>query len=118
VNRVLICAGLTVVTLTTACTRPTHDQATLDSIKTEFLALMQTHPARTHHALPKGEWPHVIASLHPTFVSVDEQGVDVVMKPALDGGYGYYVPKNGRSVPRPPEMYSQLDEGIYWYRPH
>jgi hypothetical protein len=109
---------LAVAALTTGCTRPTHDHATLAAIKAESLVLMQAHPTEIDHLLPKGDWPHVIASLQPKSVSVDQQGVNIVVKPAMDGGYGYYVLKKGRELPGPPDMYSKLDEGIYWYRPH
>jgi hypothetical protein len=118
VHRAVIIVGLTVAALITGCTQPTHDHATLAAIKAESLALMQAHPAKMDHPLPKGEWPPFIASLEPTFVSVDQAGVNIMVKPDFDGGYGYYVLKKGQGLPGPPEMYSRLDEGIYWYRPY
>jgi hypothetical protein len=110
-------AGLTVAALLVACTRPTHDHAVLAAIKAESQALMRVHPAEKNDPLPKGEWPHAIASLQPAFVSVDQQGVNIMVKPYFDGGYGYYVLKHGQELPGPPGRYSKLDEGIYWYRP-
>lgn len=103
--------------LTSGCTWPTRDHSTLTAIKAESLALMRAHPGM-NRPIPQHDWPRAIANLQPTFVSVDEQGVDIMMKPAMDGGYGYYVPKNAREVPDPPERYSKLDEGVYWYRPY
>lgn len=79
---------------------------------------MRAHPTEMAHPLPKGEWPNVIRTLQPTFVSVDQEGVDIMVKPYFDGGYGYYVLKVGQELPGPPERYSKLDDGIYWYRPY
>jgi hypothetical protein len=100
------------------CTRPTHDYATLAAIKTESLALMRAHPTKMDHPLPKGDWPRVIASLRPEFVRVDQEGVDIMVKPDFDGGYGYYVLRKGQELPGPAQMYSKLGEGIYWHRPY
>jgi hypothetical protein len=113
---VLIFAGLAVAALPSGCTRPTHDRATLAAIRTESLTLMQAHPTNMNNLLPKEDWPRVIASLQPTFVDVGQEGVDIIMKPGFDGGYGYFVPKIGQELPGPPKGYSKLDNGIYWYR--
>jgi len=118
VRRSLIFVSLTVAAFITGCTRPTHDHATLAAIKTESAAIMRVHPTKMGHPLPQAEWPHVIASLKPAFVSVDQEGVDIMVKPDFDGGYGYYVLKKGNELPGPPKRYSELDEGIYWYRPY
>ena len=87
-------------------------------IKTESQALMRAHPTKMDDPLPKGEWPHAIARLRPEFVSVDDEGVDIMVKPYFDGGYGYYVLKPGHQLPGPPERYSKLENSIYWYRPY
>ena len=79
---------------------------------------MRAHPTKMGAPIPKAEWPHVIASLGPKFVTVDQSGVDIVVKPYFDGGYGYYVLKQGHELPRPIGRYSKLGEGIYWYHPY
>jgi hypothetical protein len=60
----------------------------------------------------------MIASLQPTFVSVDQEGVDIMVTPDMDGGYGYYVLRRGQQLPGPPERYSKLENDVYWYRPY
>jgi len=95
-----------------------RDPATLAAIKSESAALMRSHPTGMDDPLPKSDWPPVIASFQPTFVGVDQEGVDILVKPDFDGGYGYYVLKKGHELPGPPERYTKLDDGIYWYRPY
>ena len=102
----------------TGCSRPTRDHAILAAVKTESLALMRSHPSKVDHPLSKRDWPSQIARLQPTLVSVDQDSVNIMVKPYFDGGYGYYVIKTGRALPGPPERYSKLDDGIYWYRPY
>jgi hypothetical protein len=114
----LIFVSMIVAALTTGCTRPTHDRPTLAAIKTESAALMRAHPTKLDHPLPPTEWPHVIASLQPTFVTIDQEGVDILVKPDFDGGFGYYVLKKGQPLPGPPKRYSKLGDGIYWYHPY
>ena len=98
--------ALASLALFAGCTRPTHDRATLSAIKAESRALMQAHPNGTPGPLPKGQWPGAIASLQPAFVTVDQKGVDIMVKPDFDGGYRYYVPKQREQLPGPVERYS------------
>ena len=88
------------------------------AIKTESEALMRAHSTKIDAPIPKAEWPHVIASLRPESVSVDQEGVDIMVRPYFDGSYGYYVLKQGQELPGPIERYSKLGEGIYWYHPY
>jgi hypothetical protein len=60
----------------------------------------------------------MIASIQPTAVSIDQEGVEIIVKPDFDGGYGYYVLRQDQKLPGPPERYSKLDEGIFWFRPY
>jgi hypothetical protein len=110
-----ICAALT---LLAACARPTHDRTRLEAIEAESLALMRSWPTRTYADVPKGRWPNAIARLHPEFVIVSPQGVDIVIKPYFDGGWGYFVPPAGQAPPGPAGRYSALGQGVYWYRPY
>lgn len=87
------------------------------AIKAESEAMMRTHSTKALK-IPRKELPPVITGLRPVFVTVSPEGIDIVVKPYFDGGYGYYVPKDGRGPPEPVKRYSKLDDGIYWYHPY
>jgi len=113
------------LTLLAGCTRPTHDQSTLTAIKAESQILMVTERAVTFGTVtkaivtvPKSRWPRVIASLKPEWVIVDQDGVNIVIKPFFDGGWGYFVPRSEREPPEPAGRYSELGQGVYWYHPY
>ena len=111
--------------LLTGCTRPTYDQSTLKAIKAESQVLMATQRAETygpvpkrHVTFPKNRWPQVIASLKPEWVAVFPDGVDIMIKPFFDGGWGYFVPRSEREPPEPAGRYSELGQGVYWHHPY
>jgi hypothetical protein len=113
------------LTLLTGCTRPTHDQSTLKAIKAESQILMLTEQPVTYGTVPKvivtvpkSRWPRVIASLKPEWVTVFPDGVDIMIKPFFDGGWGYFVPRSEREPPEPAGRYSELGQGVYWYHPY
>lgn len=102
----------------------------LKAIKAESLELMASAPVEdisgvaedsrggVSSGLPKHRWPHAIAALKPAFVFVESSGVDIMTKPHLDGGWGYYVPRNERAQPQPQGRYTKLKHGVYWYHPY
>jgi hypothetical protein len=98
------------------CSRPIHDRSTLRAIEAESRILMATDPTSSH-AVPKSRWPLHIASLGPARVTIDPSGVDILVKPYFDGGWGYFVPRNRREPPEPAGRFSALGQGVYWYRP-
>lgn len=110
-------AALTAFALLAGCARPTDDQSDLKAIKAESQALM-TRIADTDAVVPRSRWPRVIASLNPKGVTVHQDGVDIMIKPYFDGGWGYFVPKDGRKAPQPEGRYSMLGHGVYWYHPY
>jgi hypothetical protein len=79
---------------------------------------MMTHPTKAYATLPKGQWPHAIAALGPELVTVYEDGVEILIKPGFDGGWGYLVPRSQREPPEPAARYSYLGQGVYWYHPY
>jgi hypothetical protein len=103
--------------LLAGCHLPTRDRSTLEAIKTEARLLM-TQSIETDGRIPNDKWPHIIASLKPTFVSVDSEGVDIMTVPGFDGGWGYFVPRNPRTTPKPEGRYDEVISGIYWYHPY
>jgi hypothetical protein len=115
--------------LRTGLTWPTHDEATLKAIRAESEHLMMTFPVspressgdavagRDYVEVPKGRWPPVIASLRPYFVTVFRDGVEIYMKPGLDGGWSYFVLRDRRDKPNWGQPYSDLGQGVYWMSP-
>ena len=103
--------------LLAACAWPTRDESTIRAIRTESLGLIAVGPTGGFTTAPKGGWPPVIASLDPDSVSVDPDGVHIMIKPSFDGGWGYYVPRDERNVPSA-HRFSALGHGVYWYSPH
>lgn len=109
---------LAALTLLTGCTRPTRDESALKAIKAESQILMVTQPTKTYATVPKSRWPFIIASLNPEGVTVFPDGVDIVIKPYFDGGWGYFVPRSEREPPKPVGRFSELGQGVYWYHPY
>jgi len=90
VRRVLTvaCAAVSL----SACAFPTRNPATLHAIRNEAAALMAAHPINPPNDwadVPENQWPVAIASLKPEHVTVHGWGVDILVKPYFDGGWGY-----------------------------
>lgn len=68
--------------------------------------------------VPRDRWPKLIASLQPDLAMVLPDGADIIVKMHLDGGWGYYVPRNPRAQPEPEDRFSDLGQGVYWHHPY
>jgi hypothetical protein len=101
-----------------SCALPTHDRSVLKAIKAESLVILATGQTNTDLTIPKDQWPHTIASLKPKSVTVSSDGVDILVKPYFDGGWGYLIPRDARQLPDPAGRYEKLDQGVYWYHPY
>lgn len=111
---------VTLLMLLGGCDWPTHNPAKLKAIQVEAEALIASHPIkRPNHwaSVPKQQWPRVIASLQPEFVTVHEWGVDITTKPFFDGGWGYQVAKNKRDLPMPEGCYRRIYKNVFWHGP-
>lgn len=109
---------LAAIVLLIACEpRPTWDRTRLKAIRAEAELLMAKPPA-TDRDLPKAAWPQTIAGLHPEFVSVYADGVEIMTKPYFDGGWGYFVPRDPRTPPQPAGRFEMAGEGVYWHHPY
>ena len=97
---------------------PTYNEATLKAVRAESLVLMASKRTYARPDLPESQWPPAIASLHPTFIIVYPDDVDIVTKPFFDGGWGYRVSRNEHDWPEPAGRYSKLDQGVYWFHPY
>jgi hypothetical protein len=103
----------------TCCARPTTDQATLKAIKIECQPLLklQLIEGLVYPDLPKGRWPHVIASLKPESVTILREGVLIEMGSFGAEGWGYFVPRDGGHQPKVGDSrYSYLGQGVFWYQ--
>ena len=67
--------------------------------------------------LPVSEWPLVIASLDPEFVTVIESGVDIQIKPFFDGGWGYVIPRTKPDLGMRAQCMSEPYPGVFWHDP-
>lgn len=110
-------ALLPILALLATCAQPTRDPSKIKAIRAESLELIAAGPTGAFTTAPKGGWPPAIASLDPDSVSVEPDGVDIMIKPSFDGGWGYYIPRDERNVPRNPGT-SPLGHGVYWHRPY
>lgn len=95
---------------------PTHDREKLAAIRLEAYALLETHATSQVMEVPKSGWPTSIASLGPKVVWVRQDGVELLMKPGFDGGYGYFIPRRGHGQMLP-KNFENLGEGVYWHGP-
>jgi len=100
------------------CAFPTHDRDKLAAVRAESYALLQAHVTTQVSEIPEREWPSAIASLRPETVWVDKDGVEILVKPFFDGGYGYYVPREGREQQVSRELFKNLGQGVFWHHPH
>lgn len=115
-----VLAALAIPVLLARWPWPISDPVRLKAIEAEAQALMATHPARppAHYArVPESQLPPVIASLHPEWVTVHEWGVDIVIKPYFDGGWGYHVARSRRDLPMFDGCYSEVGHGVFWHGP-
>lgn len=103
--------------LIAGCSGPTRDWQMLRDIHAEALAL-EGPRLQSWTSLPKTRWPPGIASLRPESVSISADGVDILMSPYFDGGWGYFIPFDDSSSPEPRGRYEPAGEGIYWYHPY
>lgn len=116
-------AVLAALTLLTGCaipSIPTFNQSTLKAIKAESQVLMATHPAEPSKgwaAIPKSQWPPVIASLQPFAVTVYPRSVHIGIKPYFDGGWGYEIARSKQDLPMLVECYWELSSGVFWHGP-
>ena len=111
-------AVLVTIGIYCAFPHPTYDQAILKAVRAETLVLLASKPSYTGPDLPKRQWPPAIAGLHPTFVIVYPDSIEIVTKPFFDGGWGYHVSRNERAGPEPAGRYSKLNLGVYWFHPY
>ncbi len=79
---------------------------------------MAAQAATTYLVVPKSQWPNVIRSLEPENVTIYSEGIEILMKPDFDGGWGYFVPRNSRQSPEPAGRFSEVSQGVYWYHPY
>jgi hypothetical protein len=100
---------------------PTSNRVKLQAIKSEADALMARYPTGLPDdnwtGLPVGEWPPVIASLDPEFVTVTESGVDIQIKPFFDGGWGYVIPRTKPDFGMRAHCMSEPYPGVFWHDP-
>jgi hypothetical protein len=106
------------LTVLAGCAQPTTDEPTLKAIAAESQMLMVAERTETFVNVPKSRWPRVIASLKPEFVTVFPDGVEIVIKPFFDGGWGYFVPRSAREPPKPAGRYRELGHGVFWFHPY
>jgi len=102
------------------CTSPISDPVMLRALEGEVRSLITDYPVSAPNGLvdiPMNRWPPKIAGLKPEAVTVYRWGVDIMVKPGLDGGYGYAVPKNQEDLPMPAKCYSELRQGVFWHGP-
>lgn len=78
---------------------------------------MKFAPVSSRRELPQAELPPAIASLQPRFVLVGRNGVDIVTRPFMDGGWGYNVPRTKADLPMPADCYSEPVRGVFWHGP-
>lgn len=102
------------------CTSPISDPAMLRAIESEAQSLTTDRPVIPSDGwvdIPIRKLPPKIASLNPKAVTVHRWGVDIILKPGLDGGYGYAVPQRQEDLPMPAKCYSELGQGVFWHGP-
>lgn len=102
------------------CQWPSRDESVLRAIRVESAQLVATYPIRPPEhwvEVPKNQLPRVIASLDPEMVTVYDWGVDIMVRPDFDGGWGYHVARDKRDLPMPAECYSEVAAGVFWHDP-
>lgn len=109
-------ATLATLFLLAACAFPMRDPSRLAAIKAESRLLMATKWPKS--VVPRDRWPKMIASLEPDLAMVPPNGVDIIVKMHLDGGWGYYAPLSSRARLEPEGRFSDLGRGVYWRHPY
>jgi hypothetical protein len=101
---------------------PPHNQETLKAINAESQLLMATYPATSYpySEVPERRWPRVIASLKPKWVTVNRDGVEIMIEPFFDGAWEYEVPRRAGEQPPPPleDRCYEVGQGVYRCRPY
>jgi hypothetical protein len=110
--------ALAALTLLAGCAWPSRDPAVLKAIRAESELLMATWPADRREDVPQARWPRTIAQLEPEWVRVTPQGVDILVKAQMDGGWGYFVAPRHPTLGRPGRPMTDLGDGVYWYAPY
>lgn len=116
--RVSACAAVIALTLLGACYWPTSDRAQLNAIKAAAQTIMETYPPDALQTVPETLWPPAIASLEPEHVMINAEGMHIMTKPFLDGGWGYLVVRGGHVAPEPEGRFREVAEGVYWWHPY
>ena len=104
--------------LLAGCAWSSLDQPELAAIRAESRTLMEAYPTQNYVTIPKSRWPVAIARLEPASVTVFPDGVDIMVKPYFDGGWGYFVPRSEGKPPTPAGRFSAVGQGVYWYHPY
>ncbi len=93
--------------------RPKREPSALQAIHTESQVLLRTHAVGTVKDIPKSRWPRTLSGLAPENVEVSQAGVDILIKPHFDGGWGYFVPRDKHVRLEPAGRYRSLGHGVY-----
>ena len=99
---------------------PTRDAAVLSAIRAESFTLMATHPVKPDESaeIPQSQWPATIASLHPYSVTVVRWGVHIGIKPYMDLGWGYGIPRNEAARKELIDWcFGEAGQGVLWHAP-
>lgn len=99
---------------------PSHDLLMLQRVGPEALQLAQSYPAARRSQwgdVPRADWPPLIAGLAPERVIIRSWGVEIMIKPYMDGGWGYHVARDGRRLPMPATCYQKTGPDLYWHAP-
>lgn len=120
-TKTIAAVGVTFSTVVlSACTSPISDPVTLRAIEREARVLVSDRPQSLSVEridIPEQRLPPKIASLSPKAVTVQQWGVDIIVKPGFDGGYGYAIPHRREDLPMPAKCYSDLGQGVFWHGP-
>jgi hypothetical protein len=111
---------LVVLAIYCAFPHPISNQTKLKAIAAESRLLMATHPIKAPERwadVPEDQWPPAIASLHPELVVVHTWGVDILVKPFFDGGWGYHTGQSKQHLPMLEGCYSEVSQGVFWHGP-
>ncbi|HEX7782295.1 MAG TPA: hypothetical protein VF509_05780 [Sphingobium sp.] len=109
-----------VALLSSSCSSAISDPVKLRAVKSEARSLMAHYPTTPPDKwtnVSMSNWPPAIASLKPHSVTVFPWGLDILVRPYLDGGWGYQILRDGRSLPMPANCYSELYQGVFWHGP-
>ncbi|WP_326525409.1 hypothetical protein [Sphingomonas sp.] len=97
---------------------PSESASTLRAIAGEAHELMSRPGSDWLASQPAYQLPPVIAALKPDFISVHDDGIDIVTTAFFDGGWGYYVPRSPQPSPGQLFRHRNLGHGVYWFHPY